>query len=161
MTAIAIRACLVVASRGVVVRSVFFSLIASLSLAHSRPPRAAGFCAVSDLLPLPQRVETEYATSAVEGNGMNAPFDQTVHCVAAEPSATFLRVSVLDSNRQVVAYETAVLGRLRRGYRILQLRSALGTRIELCHLLVKISFGRVPNLWATPRQVRTAHCKCF
>ena len=85
---------------------------------------------------------------------MNAAFDQTVHCIAAEPEATFIRVSAHDGNRQEVAYETAVLGRLRRGYRVLQLRGLLGTRIELCYLFVKISFGDEPNDWANPRQVR-------
>ena len=92
---------------------------------------------------------------------MNASFDQTVHCIAAGPDATFLRVSVHDGNRQEVAYETAVLGRLRRGYRILQLRGPLGTRIELCYLFVKISFGKEPNEWANPRQARlTSQLTC-
>ena len=57
-------------------------------------------------------------------------------------------------NEQEVAYETAVLGRLRRGYRVFQLRCELGTRIEQCYLLVKISFGSEPNQWPTPRQVQ-------
>ena len=83
---------------------------------------------------------------------MNAPFAETVHCVAAEPHATFLRISVADSGQEV-AYETAVLGRLRPGYRVLQMRGLLGTRIELCYLFVRISFGSEPNLWPTPRQV--------
>ena len=130
--------------------------IAPLIPADSSTRQMAGFCAVSSSLPVPQNVETELVTPAVEGNGMNAAFDRAVHCIAAEPSATFLRVSVHDSNRQrqEVAYETAVLGRLRRGYRILQLRCPLGTRIELCHLFVRISFGSENNEWATPRQVR-------
>ena len=109
---------------------------------------------MSKSLPLPASVETESAIPAVKGNGMNAAFDQTVHCIAAEPDATLFRVSVSDGSGQEVAYETAVLGRLRRGYRILQLRSPLGTRIELCYLFVKISFGSEPNEWANPRQVR-------
>ena len=114
-----------------------------------------GFCAVSRTLPLPQSVETQTEpTPAVEGNGMNASFGQVIHCVAAEPHETFLRVSVTDSSGQEVAYETAVLGRLRHGYRVLQLRGTLGTRIELCYLFVKISFGSEPNLWATPRHMR-------
>eukprot|EP00966_Prymnesium_polylepis_P233288 5395260-Prymnesium_polylepis.1 len=61
-----------------------------------------------------QSVKTETSTAPVEGNGMNAPFGATFHCVAAEPS-TFLRVGVIDGGREV-AYESAVLGRLRRGY---------------------------------------------
>ena len=106
-------------------------------------------------MPLPQRPETEVLTDAVEGNGLNAKFRETFHCVAAEPHATFLKVSVLDGGQEV-AYETAVLGRLRRGYRVLQLRGMLGTRIELCYLFVKISFGEERNEWQTPSQVRCA-----
>ena len=91
---------------------------------------------------------------------MNAAYGesvhQNIHCVAAEPHATIVRVSVTDGGQEV-AYETAVLGRLRGGYRVLQMRSVLGTRIELCYLLVKISFGSEPNLWATPRQLRMQH----
>ena len=113
-----------------------------------------GFCAVSKTLPLPQTVETQLVTKAVEGNGLNAAFSQVVNCIAAEPHATILRVSVVDSNGQELAFETAVLGRLRHGYRVLQLRGMLGTRIELCYLFVKISFGSEPNLWATPRHIR-------
>ena len=68
----------------------------------------AGFCAVSKTLPLPASVETETGRLwPLEGNGMNAAFDQTVHCIAAEPEATFIRVSAHDGNRQEVAYETA------------------------------------------------------
>ena len=110
-----------------------------------------GFCAVSNSLPLPQAVETTAATATVKGNGMNAAFGDEIHCVAAEPHATFLRVSVTDEGHEV-AYETAVLGRLRHGYRVFQLRSPLGTRIELCYLLVKISFGSLDNLWRSARQ---------
>jgi hypothetical protein len=73
------------------------------------------------------------------------------HCVAAEPYATFLRVGV-STGRHEVAYGTAVLGRLRGGYRILQMRGPLGTRIELCYLFVQVSFGTERHLWATSRQ---------
>ena len=45
-----------------------------------------------------------------------------VHPVAAEPLATFLHIAVADG-RHEVAYD--VLGRLRRGFRIFQLRSPL------------------------------------
>eukprot|EP00966_Prymnesium_polylepis_P169216 3912751-Prymnesium_polylepis.1 len=75
---------------------------------------------------------------------MNAVFGALVHCAAAEPHATFLRIGVIDG-RQEVAYETAVLGRLRCGYRVLQLRGGLGTRIELAYLFVRISLGSVPG----------------
>ena len=88
-----------------------------------------GFCAVGDELPLPPLPPTQLRTPVDGSNGLNAPIGHTVHCVAAEPRATFLRVAVFD-DEQEVAYETAVLGRLRRGYRVLQLRGPLGTRIE-------------------------------
>jgi len=113
-----------------------------------------GFCALSEKLPLAQiDLKTELTTPAVKYNGLNAPFGQTIHCVAAEPAATFLRVGILDGSQEV-AYETAVLGRLRVGYRVFQMRSMLGTRIELCYLFVKISTGSEPNQWGTPRQLR-------
>eukprot|EP00966_Prymnesium_polylepis_P208216 4823048-Prymnesium_polylepis.1 len=101
-----------------------------------RPP-LPGFCAISDVLPLPHGRTNELTTPAVEGNGMNAVFCKTIHCVSAEPHATFLRVAVGDGWQEVVAFETAVLGRLRLGYRVFLMRSVLGTRIELCYLFVK------------------------
>jgi len=113
----------------------------------------AGFCTVSSALPLRQSVECEIVSAAVEGNGLNAPYGETVHCIAAEPHATFLRVGVIVEGQEV-AYETAVLGRLCRGYRVIQMRSAFGTRIELCYVFVRVSFGSEPNFWATPRQLR-------
>ena len=80
---------------------------------------------------------------------MNVSFDGAkVHCVAAEPHATFLRIGV-SNGRKEVAYEVAVLGRLRRGYRVFLLRGVLGTRIELCYMFVQISFGGERNLWPT------------
>ena len=77
----------------------------------------------------------------------------TLHCLASEPNETFLRVVALDG-KEAVAYETAVLGRLRRGYRVFQLRCELGTRIEQCYLLVKISFGSEPNRWPAPSHIK-------
>eukprot|EP00966_Prymnesium_polylepis_P152131 3514225-Prymnesium_polylepis.1 len=79
------------------------------------PSCSAGFCAVSKVLPLPQNVDVEASTSTVDGNGMNAAFCEQVHLTAAEPHATFVRVAVIDAGLEV-AYETAVLGRLRHGY---------------------------------------------
>jgi len=96
-----------------------------------------GVCAISRQLPVLQSAETEVTTDAVVCNGLNSHFTTTVHCVAAEPHATFLRVAVIDRGQEV-AYETVVLGRLRRGYRVLLLRSELGTRIECCYLLVRV-----------------------
>ena len=65
-----------------------------------------------------------------ESGGLNAAFDETVYCVAAEPHATFLRISVLDGKDEV-ASATAVIGRIRRGYRVFRLRDVRGQRIEL------------------------------
>mmetsp|Transcript_1998 Transcript_1998/g.5040 ORF Transcript_1998/g.5040 Transcript_1998/m.5040 type:complete len:1003 (+) Transcript_1998:348-3356(+) len=109
-----------------------------------------GFSAVGESLPLPRSAKTEVSLAPRDG-GMHVAFGQTLHCIAAEPHATFLRIGIVDSRREV-AYEIAVLGRLRRGYRVLQMRSALGTRIELCRLFVRISFGSELNKWASPRQ---------
>jgi len=112
-----------------------------------------GFCAISGILPLPIIVNTE-VTLSHHDNGMNAPCGKMVYCVAAEPHATILRIGVKDRKQGLVAYESAVLGRLRGGHRVFQLRSLLGTRIEICYLFVRITFGRERNLWPTPRQMR-------
>ena len=91
---------------------------------------------------------------ASSNGGLNTAFNATLFCAAAEPFATFLRVSVSDGRKEV-AYENVVLGRLRCGYRILQLRHPrFGTRIELCYLLLHIQRDKVPNEWATPQQQR-------
>ena len=63
---------------------------------------------------------------------------------AAEPKETFLRLAVA-VDAQELAFETCVLGRVRSGYRVFRLRSALGTRIELCLLFVKITLGTEAN----------------
>jgi len=112
-----------------------------------------GFCAISDILPLPLHVEIEMSTSTVQCNGMNAVVCEKMHCVAAEPHACFLRFGIVDHGDEV-AYTTAVLGRLRRGFRVLLFRGPLGTRIELAHAFVHITHGQVPNVWVTPRQLR-------
>jgi len=84
---------------------------------------------------------------------VNADFGDQLHFVAAEPHTTFLRVGVADNGSEV-AYEIAILGRLRRGYRVLQLRGPRGTRIELCCLFVRVMSGDEPHLWPTPSQLR-------
>ena len=68
------------------------------------------------------------------------PNPNQVHCVASEPSYTVLRVSVWERGQEV-AFETCVLGALWRGYRCLEMRSRLGTKIELCSLLVHVDFA--------------------
>mmetsp|Transcript_42418 Transcript_42418/g.124226 ORF Transcript_42418/g.124226 Transcript_42418/m.124226 type:complete len:771 (+) Transcript_42418:1-2313(+) len=110
-----------------------------------------GFCAIAKKLPMRQAVEREATTPTVHNNGLSVPVRQTMHCLAAEPHATFLRISVTDGGQEI-AYESVVLGRLRHGYRIFQLRSLLGTRIELCFLLVRIHFGSEANLWVRDPQ---------
>ena len=95
--------------------------------------------------------ECEASTSSLS-NGLNANVGKTFHCIAEEPLATFLRVAVTN-DRQEVAFEVAVLGRLLHGYRVLQMRSRLGTRIELCFILVKIGFGDEAHMAMTSRQV--------
>lgn len=112
----------------------------------------AGFCAVSDTLPIPLRLqfETVMSTKSVEGNGLNASFDETFHMICAEPDCTLLRVSVTDGGQEV-AYGMGVVNDMLPGYRVISLRSMFGTRIELCYLLVWISFGTEPNLWYAPR----------
>ena len=119
----------------------------------------AGFCAVSKTLPLTTNGETEIITTKLGSNGLNAACMEVVHCLAAEPHATFVRVAVLDGGQEV-AYEIAVIGRLQSGFRVLQLRSILGTRIELACLFVKLSIGSEPNTFATARQVRW-FCACL
>jgi len=129
----------------------------SLSITLSIHP-IGGFCAITTTMPLPQSADTEIKIAAVPGNGLNAAYDSTVYCVAAEPHSTFLRVSVTDHSwtdrGQEVAFEVATLGRLRCGYRVLQLRSLLGTRIELAFLFVRVTRGSQPNVWNSPRQMR-------
>jgi len=112
-----------------------------------------GFCAVSRKLPLQQIVDTNIDIAARDAGsgGINVAFDEGVHCIAAEPHAVFFRIGV-SNGRSEVAFESAVLGRLRRGYRCLQLRSLLGTKIELCHLLVHVDLGSEVNVWQTIRQ---------
>ena len=115
---------------------------------------AAGFCAVSKSLPLPQSMESDANAVVSKGaGGLNTAFGQTFHCVAAEPNATILYVSVSDCGREV-AYETAVLGKLWRGWHILNLRSLHGTRIELCFMFVRISLGSEDHATHSPRQAR-------
>eukprot|EP00966_Prymnesium_polylepis_P045373 1050537-Prymnesium_polylepis.1 len=114
----------------------------------------AGFCAVSNTLPVPQNAENAALVKPVlSGNGLAATFGETIQVVCGEPHATFLRVGVIDNGNEI-AYEAAVLGRLRCGYRVFPLRGSHGTRIELAYLFVRISFWNEQNRSATARQVR-------
>ena len=91
-------------------------------------------------LPLPAAPRTEFSApcdAAGGGGGLHAHVGATAHCLATEPHSTFLRVSivndgagggggggggggvsVVDGGGGEIAYETAVLGRLRSGYRV-------------------------------------------
>lgn len=70
----------------------------------------SGFCAISKELPLLQGIDTEIIVSPLaprSGGGLNTAFGEKVHCIAAEPHATFLRLAVSDCGTEA-AYETAV-----------------------------------------------------
>ena len=105
---------------------------------------------------LPRQRAKQRGSARFSDCGMNAIEQESLHCVAAEPHATFLRVGVLEGKVER-AYESMVLGRLRRGYRVIQLRGSLGTRIELNYLFVLVSFGTEVNVWMTPTQMRMQH----
>ena len=85
-------------------------------------------------------------------NGLNVPVGDKFHCIAAEPHTTFVRISVANG-RKDIGFDSMVLGRLRCGYRVFQMRSWFGTRIELCYLFARIHVGKEKNFWTTPRQV--------
>jgi hypothetical protein len=111
-----------------------------------------GFCCVSHVLPADDGVTRSASTEQVDGNGFNARFGGTFHCLAAEPNETILHLAVWDRG-EMVAYETAVLGTLRSGYRSLQLRDMLGTKIELCFVAVHVDLGTEPHLYAAKREL--------
>jgi len=92
-----------------------------------------------------QRTRPEFHLQSSSGDGLNSAFGQTVQFIVAEPNTTFLRFSVTDSGHEV-AYQVYVLSRLRSGYRAVQLRGPLGTRIELCYLFIRLKFEDTPNL---------------
>ena len=84
--------------------------------------------------------------------GLLSEFDAQLHCVATEPDQTFLRVGVFDGKIEV-ACEVLVLGRMRCGHRVLQMRHVTtGSRIELCCLFVCISSAKDSNTWSSDRE---------
>mgnify|MGYP006076618523 FL=1 len=109
-----------------------------------------GVCSVSTELPPPASLEMRVTTRAVERNGLNPRYNTTVHCVAAEPMATILRVVVIDDDKEV-AYETVVLGVLRRGWRALPMRAMRGCRIDFCCVLIHVAEGAVPESMLRPQ----------
>ena len=114
-----------------------------------------GYCRVATALPPSPGAGRAHTTQAVEKSGFNACFadELPVHCLAAEPRETLLRVGVWDHGT-LVAYDTLVLGTLRAGHRCIQLRSRLGTRIELCHLFVHVALGEEVNTGASSLELR-------
>ena len=115
-----------------------------------------GFCCVSSTPTPSEHIATSFETPKADlkanGKSQAASFGR-VHCLAAEPAETILRIGVKDGEHEV-AYETAVLGVLRRGYRCFQMRSRLGTRIQMCHVLVHIEIGEEPNTFMLNHQLR-------
>lgn len=131
-----------------------------------------GYCSVSTKKKASRKKSsTSFYTDAVDSNGLNAFFGHTIHLFAAEPEHTILHISVQDSNNSAaatstagmghVAYEAVVLGTLRQGYRCIPLRSRLGTRIEMCSLLVHISMTRVANPIGMPDSERVKQHTAF
>ena len=114
-----------------------------------------GYCRVATALPPSPGAGRTHTTQAVDKSGFNACFadELPVHCLAAEPRETLLRVGVWDHGT-LVAYDTLVLGALRAGHRCIQLRSRLGTRLELCHLLVHVALGEEVNTGASSVELR-------
>ena len=80
-----------------------------------------GYCRVATALPPSPGAGRAHTTQAVEKSGFNACFSNElpVHCLAAEPRETLLRVGVWDHGT-LVAYDTLVLGALRAGHRCTQ-----------------------------------------
>ena len=64
-----------------------------------------GFCTVArEPQPSPEaQGVTRLVTAVAEGNGLNPSFDETFHCLAAEPHQTILRVVVEDVEGRLVA----------------------------------------------------------
>ena len=84
-----------------------------------------------------------------QGNGLAAHFGKRLYCLAAEPRETILRIAIMDGDTEV-AYETAVVGALRKGYRCFQLRDPrTGSRIAMCSLLV-VSWPSVRTTYHLP-----------
>ena len=114
------------------------------------------FAVVAPELPPRSPIAKAYSPPAVEGGGLALYLGaKEVHCLAAEPAQTVLRVSVTDRGEEV-AYEAAVLDGIRSGYRTLQLREVeSGTAIELCSLFVHVDLGTHPHDWRTATEVRS------
>ena len=118
-----------------------------------------GTAQVSRALPPPAgEAVGSFTTASVAANGLCAVYDdETVYCVATEAAYTILRLSVIDHDHEV-AFETMVLSTLKRGYRAVELRSRLGTKIEICTLLVHLD-TRTLNDDAAHTEATTQHAR--
>ena len=109
-----------------------------------------GFCGLTDRLPPTNEShlgKCDSFAAKCHSGGFCTQVNHTVHCLAAEPDCSLLRVCVHDGD-SLVAYAVATLGRMRPGYRCLRLSSPLGTPIELCYLFVHVQVGSETNVWA-------------
>ena len=121
-----------------------------------------GYHCVTEQLPPPSPIAgnsppTRLHTIGVGGDGLHPHFDMTVHCVAAEPKETMLRIGVQDltynpslqdeadartaHHSQDCAYEVCILEALRPGYRSLPLRSRSGCFMDMCCLYIHVSIS--------------------
>jgi len=93
-------------------------------------------------------------TSTVASNGLNPSWaGEEFRCACYTPDQTFLKLSVINcrtqvmrqGSRQLLAYEAALVGALRPGYRAVPLRNPSGgAPIESCSLLVHIEMTPLP-----------------
>ena len=122
-----------------------------------------GYCCTTPELPPPpseERRATRIRSAAVFADGLHPHFELVVHCLAAEPKETLLRLSVQDltyssggkeestaagaDHSRDVVYEAVVLDALRPGYRSLHLRSkSSGCRVDMCCLYVHVAIRDV------------------
>ena len=109
-----------------------------------------GFCSICDQLPLTHDSHQGRRMRFQAGHptgGFYTQVEHTLHCIAAEPECTLLRVSVHDGD-SLAAYAVAVLSQLRPGYRCFRLSTPLGVPIELACLFVHIEVSKETNVWA-------------
>lgn len=93
-------------------------------------------------------------TSTAADNGLNPSWaDEEFRCACYTPEQSFIKLSVYNCRKQVMrqgskqllAYEAALVGALRPGYRAVQLRCPNGgSPIESCTLLVHVVMTPLP-----------------
>ena len=131
-----------------------------------------GFACISPYNPPPEGSGTSFSTPPAFSNGLNPSYNRLVHCMAAEPLETLLKVAVVDGESEV-AYETCVLGVLRPGYRCFQMRSTHGTRCAAVVFQIPRLLGFASASASTPRlhlclchfpclrRLRLCLCRCL